>query len=168
MAVNTNKKKEANNKPSIGEFRKILRELGGNLSKVAEYFGVYRGTVYKWRDEDPAFMAAIRDERTRLLDEVLTTSRVVALGVPKMDYEYDENGEPIYDNMGRPIRKMVGWAVPPDANMLRYFMNIYGRYDKIGFTEEDGATIPQVKEGINIHNWIELRNEGVGQNKKKV
>lgn len=146
-------------KPSLEAFRRAVRAMGGNLSKVAESFGVSRGTIYNWRDSDPEFMAAIRDERVRLYDESLQTSRIVALGIPKYDYERDANGELMLDDKGKPVRKMVGWAVPPDPNMLRYFMNLYGRYDKIGYTDEDGAAVPVVQEGINIRSWIELRNE---------
>lgn len=150
-------------KPSLEAFRRSVRAMGGNLSKVAESFGVSRGTIYNWRDSDPDFMAVIRDERTRLYDEALQTSRVVALGIPKYDFEYDINGEPVMDENGKPIRKMVGWAVPPDPNMLRYFMNLYGRYDKIGFTDDDGSSVPLVREGVNIKSWIELRNENKEQ-----
>lgn len=158
-------------KPSIEQFRKAVKELGGNLSKVADAFGVARGTIYQWRDNDPEFLQAIKDERAKLFDEVLATSRVVALGIPKYDYETDENGEIIYGLDGRPMRRMVGWAVPPDANMLRYFMSIYGKYDKIGFADEEASGVPTVNEGINIQNWIELRNEGKpkkGGHKKRV
>lgn len=158
-------------KPSAEQFRKAVRELGGNLSKVADAFGVARGTVYSWRDNDPEFMQAIKDERAKLFDEVLATSRVVALGIPKFEYETDENGEVLYDKEGRPIKRMVGWAVAPDPNMLRYFMSIYGKFDKIGFTDEDGSGVPTVNEGINIQSWIEIRNEGKpkkGGHKKKV
>lgn len=147
-------------KPSAEQFRKAVRDLGGNLSKVAEAFGVARGTVYSWRDNDPAFMQAIKDERTRLFDECLATSRVVALGIPKYEWETDINGEIIYDDNGNPIRRMVGWAVAPDPNMLRYFMSVYGKYDKFGFTDEDGTGLPAVNEGIDIHSWLEVRNEG--------
>lgn len=158
-------------KPSVEEFRRVIRELGGNLSKVAEFFKVTRGTVYNWRDNDPEFMNVIKDERTRLFDEALSTARVVALGVPKYDFEYDAMGEPVLDVSGRPIKRMVGWSVPPDANMLRFFMQQYGKYDKFGYDDEEAGDVPLVKNGININNWLELRNSEEpkkrGRKKKK-
>jgi hypothetical protein len=155
----TNKQRSNRDRPNATEFRIAVRELGGNLTKVAERFGVNRCTIYKWRDDDPEFMSAIRDERLRLFDESMATSRVVALGVPKYDYEYDANGEPMLDDYGRPIKRMVGWNVPPDPNMLRFFLTTYGKYDKIGYDDEDTG-VPAAKEGVDIRNWIELRNEG--------
>lgn len=155
-------------KPSAEAFQKAVKDLGGNLSKVADYFGVSRGVIYQWRDKDPKFKTAIRDERTKLFDEVLATSRIVALGIPKYEYEVDANGEQVYDSKGNPIRRMVGWAVPPDGQMLRYFLSVYGRYDVIGFTLEDGEAdgIPAINEGVDIAAWISLRNEGVKDNEK--
>lgn len=155
-------------KPSAEAFQKAVRELGGNLSKVADYFGVSRGVIYQWRDKDPAFMSAIKDERTKLFDEVLATSRIVALGIPKFDWEVDINGEPVLDARGNPIKRMVGWLVPPDGNMLRYFLSVYGRYDVVGFSDVgDGEGVPPVKEGVSISSWIELRNEGKSEEKPK-
>lgn len=155
-------------KPSAEAFRKAVKELGGNLSKVAEYFGVSRGAVYQWRDKDPKFKAAIKDERTKLFDEVLATSRIVALGIPKYEYEVDANGEPVYDSKGNPIRRMVGWAVPPDGQMLRYFLSFYGRWDAAGLLdEEELGGVPMVQEGVDITQWISIRNEGGEKPRKK-
>lgn len=146
-------------KPSAEEFRRAVRELGGNLTRVADLFGVSRCTLYKWRDEDPEFYSVIKDERARLFDESLATSRIVAMGIPKYDYEYDADGEVAVDAAGRPVKKMVGWNVPPDGNMLRYFMSLYGKYDKIGFTDEEQDDVPAVQNGVSIKDWIELRNK---------
>lgn len=155
----TKKQRSNRDRPNATVFRIAVRELGGNLTKVAERFGVNRCTIYKWRDDDPEFMSAIRDERLRLFDECLATSRVVGLGIPKYDYEYDINGEPVCDELGRPVKRMVGWSVPPDPNMLRHFLLTYGKYDKIGYDDNDSG-VPAAKEGVDIRNWLELRNEG--------
>lgn len=155
-------------KPSAEAFQKAVKDLGGNLSKVADYFGVSRGVIYQWRDKFPEFKDAIKDERTKLFDEVLATSRIVALGIPKYEYEVDANGEQVYDSNGKPVKRMVGWAVPPDGNMLRYFLSVYGRYDVIGFTMEgDAEGVPAIKEGVDISQWISLRNEGKTEDKPK-
>lgn len=156
-------------KPSAEAFQKAVKELGGNLSKVAEYFGVCRAVIYQWRDKDPEFRAAIKDERTKLFDEVLATSRIVALGIPKYEYEVDANGEQLYDSKGNPRRRMIGWAVPPDGQMLRYFLSVYGKYDIFGFTVEEGDAdvVPAIREGVNICDWIEVRNSGEGKPVKK-
>lgn len=152
-------------KPTAAAFKKAVKELGGNLSKVAEYFGVSRPTIYDWRDSDPKFKAAIKGERFKLFDEVLTTSRIVALGIPKYEYEVDANGNQVYDDSGKPVRRMVGWISPPDGNMLRYFLSVYGKFDKIGFTDEEGGDVPAVVNGVNIEQWIQIRNEGTKEEK---
>ena len=155
--------------PSAENFQKAVKQLGGNLSKVADYFGVSRMVIYQWRDKYPEFRDAIKDERTKLFDEVLQTSRIVALGIPKYEYETDANGEVLYDKDGNPRRRMIGWAVPPDGQMLRYFLSVYGKYDLFGFTVEDGDpdVVPAIKEGVNICDWLEVRNAGQGKPVKK-
>lgn len=154
-------------KPSAEAFRKAVQLLGGNLTKVAEYFGVSRGAIYLWRDSDPKFKRAIKDERTKLFDEVLSTSRIVALGIPKFEWEKDENGDQVYDENGRPRRVMVGWNVPPDGNMLRYFLGIYGREDYVGCMDEASGDVPSIQNGVSIDKWIELRNGGGEEEEKK-
>ena len=158
------KRKVTNNanvskKPNEKDFRAIVKALGGNLTKVADYYGVSRQTIYDWQDADPALKSVVRDERTKLFDEVLATSRVVALGIPKYEHESDPNtGEVLYDENGKPKKIMVGWAVYPDSNMLRYFMSKLGKKDGFGDEpEDDGFT---VKNGVNIRAWIQKENEG--------
>lgn len=70
-------------KPDIETFRKVLRNSGGNLTKLAATFKVARKTVYEWAKEDSDFKDAISDERGSLVDECLVSARVLALGIPE-------------------------------------------------------------------------------------
>ena len=103
-------------KPDIETFRKVLRNSGGNLTKLAATFKVARKTVYEWAKEDSDFKDAISDERSSLVDECLVSARVLALGIP----EKDENGN------------FVGWRDRPDGNMLRYLLSTLGRNEGFG------------------------------------
>lgn len=147
-------------KPTLPDFAKVVRALGGNLTKVAEHYNINRSTIEYWRNHDPRFKQVIKNERCRMFDEALATSRIVALGVPKYEFVVDANGNQIYDAQGNPVQRMIGWAVAPDPNMLRYFMGVYGKYDQIGFADNDEGDVPQVINGINIENWIQLTNAG--------
>ena len=157
----------ASKRPSAGVFQKVVAELGGNLTKVAQYFGVARSTVYSWIEADPSFATALKDERLKVFDEVLGTARIVALGIPKYEWATGPDGELEYDESGRPLRRMVGWSVPPDSNMLRFFMSIYGHYDRIGFTDDGCGDVPEVNEGVSISAFVEMRNEGKKADRQK-
>lgn len=146
-------------RPTVEAFRAAVKTLGGNLTKVADYFGVNRCTLYDWQEADPEFKQVVKDERMKLFDEVLVTSRVVALGVPKYDYETDPlTGEVMLDESGKPRRVMIGWSVAPDPNMLRYFMGKLGRKEGFGDEPEDDGLV--VKNGVSIKAWIQKENEG--------
>lgn len=153
-------------KPSIGEFRRALKACNGSLTKVAEFFGVQRSLIYVWRDKDEEFASAIKDVRMQVFDESLSTARVVALGIPKYEYDTDEDGNVLYDDNGKPIRRMAGWKVPPNPDMLKMLITLYGKYDKFGFEDDSGKGIPAVKNGVDIKDWIALRNEGRKKKKK--
>ncbi len=163
MKKTAHKKKKVTNgprkKPSKELFQRVLKELGGNLTKLADYFGVSRSIIYVWMEQDPSFKTIVRDERSKLFDAVLDTSRVVALGIPKYEYETDFNGEILTDENGRPKKVMVGWSVPPDPNMLRYFMSKLGRRDGFGEDPMDDDET-SVKNGVSIRAWIQKENEG--------
>lgn len=103
-------------KPDIETFRKVLRNSGGNLTKLAATFKVARKTVYEWAKDDSDFKDAISDERGSLVDDCLVSARVLALGIP----EKDENGN------------FVGWRDRPDGNMLRYLLSTLGRNEGFG------------------------------------
>lgn len=126
-------------KPDIETFRKVLRNSGGNLTKLAATFKVARKTVYEWAKEDSDFKDAISDERGSLVDECLVSARVLALGIP----EKDENGN------------FVGWRDRPDGNMLRYLLSTLGKKEGFGEVQELDEDIPEnPKHGINIDSWI--------------
>lgn len=118
-------------KPTFKQFEKAISKYGGNLTKVAESFRVSRTCMYKWVNDDPKFKEAVDDARMRLFDECLSTARVVAMGVPKV-----ESG------------KMVGWNQYPDSSMLRYLMSSLGK--KEGFGESVDVTTGGEKIGVNL------------------
>lgn len=146
-------------KPSVADFRKALRDKMGNLTKVAEAFHISRGTLYNWTRDDPEFKAALKDERGQLFDECLGVARIVALGVPAYEYRLDANGNAIYDERGRPIREMTGWASRPDPNMLRYFMEKLGKKEE-GFEEAvEEEEDMNLNRGVKVKAWIYKENE---------
>lgn len=100
--------------PALENFREAMNKGGGNISLVAKAFGVSRGTVYSWMKE-PEYKQVLDDARGSFFDEVLSTSRHVALGIPDI-----QNG------------KLIGWIVPPDSGMLRYLLGTLGRNEGFG------------------------------------
>ena len=108
-------------KPKIEAFRTAVEKYGGNLTKVAEAFSTSRTNLYKWLKADEEFQMVVDDARGKMFDECLSTARVLALGVAKV-----EGG------------KVVGWEEKPDGNMLRYLLGTLGR--KEGFGESIDVT----------------------------
>ena len=125
-------------KPDIETFRKVLRNSGGNLTKVAATFKVARKTIYQWAKEDSEFKDAISDERGALVDECLVSARVLALGIP----EKDEKGN------------FVGWRERPDGYMIRYLLSTLGRNEGFGEESEDADIPTDIDHGITIDSWI--------------
>lgn len=142
-------------KPDVEKFRKVVADCGGNLSSVAKTFKVSRTTINNWMKADPEFKQVVSDERGNLFDACLSTSRILALGIPayKEEEYLDENGNV------RVRRVMDGWIERPDSNMLRYLLGVLGRKEE-GFKEEveDGDLIPV--NGIAIRAWIKKENDG--------
>lgn len=110
-------------KPVIEKFTEVMTKAGGNVSAVAKAFGVNRSTVYEWM-QDPEYKQVLDDARGSFFDEVLTTSRVVARGIPDI-----QNG------------RQVGWITPPDSGMLRYLLGTLGRLEGFGETIEIKADV---------------------------
>lgn len=116
-------------RPSLEEFKKVVRQYRGNLSRVAEAMHVDRSTVEDWKNYNEEYKQVVRDARLRLFDNCLTTSEVVAMGIPIKDEE----------------GKIIGWEEKPDGNMLRYLMGKLGVSEGFGETsgrsaEEETAT----------------------------
>ena len=146
-------------KPDAETFRRVCNQCAGNISQVAKILGVNRSTVDDWRKNDSEFRSIIRDERMKMFDECVITARMVALGVKKYDFEYDDEGNVVLDDKGNPKKKMVGWEERPDGNMLRYMMSTLGRTEGFGESpvdESDGT----VKSGVPIRAWIMKMNQG--------
>lgn len=109
-------------KPSLSRFKKLAEASNGNITAIAKALKVYRSTVHDWMNNDADFRSVIDNFKGALLDECVTISRAVALGIP----DRDENG------------KFIGWKERPDPSMLRYFMSTLGR--KEGFGESVDIT----------------------------
>lgn len=102
-------------KPKVKKFKEAVERYGGNLTKVAEAFGVSRTMVYNWIKSVPELKEVVDDARMRLFDDCLSTARIVANGIPQV-----EGG------------KIVGWAERPDSNMLRYLLGSLGKSEGFG------------------------------------
>lgn len=108
-------------KPKLETFREAVVKYNGNISKVAEAFGVWRSALYVWMRDDEQFQAVVDDARMKMFDRCLATAEVVANGIPDI-----QNG------------KVVGWVEKPDGNMLRYLLGTLGK--KEGFGESIDIT----------------------------
>ena len=102
--------------PPIEKFKEAMTKYRGNLSQVARAFGVSRHAVYDWIKKEPEFGLIRDDARGEFLDEVISTARIVALGIPLKD----DNGN------------FAGYQVPPDGSMLRYLLSTLGRTESFG------------------------------------
>ena len=110
-----------------------MTKYRGNLSQVARAFGVSRHAVYDWIKKEPDFGLVRDDARGEFLDEVISTARVVALGIPLKD----DNGN------------FAGYQVPPDGSMLRYLLSTLGRTE--GFGEHiDVTTDGKALSGVTL------------------
>ncbi|MBQ9639136.1 MAG: helix-turn-helix domain-containing protein [Bacteroidales bacterium] len=131
--------KTAYKKPKVSDLTKALEKTGGNLTDAAKLLGCNRSTLRTWAHDDEEFAEAISASRKQMLDQCITTARLVAQGIPLM-----ENG------------RFVGWQVTPDSNMLRYLMSTLGRDEEFG----ESMTIRHTTdEGVDIGCWIEREIE---------
>lgn len=120
-------------KPSLDEFRELLRKSGGNLTKAAALIGVTRQTVWGWAKSDPEYQEVVKDERKKIFDKCLDVAYAVALGVPKLNHN----------------KEFIGWEEKPDSNMLRYLLSTLGRDE--GFGEKHDVNLEgQLPTAINI------------------
>lgn len=122
-------------KPSLKEFKAVLKKTRGNLTNTAELLGVVRSTLWQWAKLDEDFAEAIKDVRKGKLDQFVTTAELLALGIPDIDPE---------------TKKVVGWVEKPDGLMLRYFMSTLGRDE--GF----GENLDVTTNGKDISNTIQV------------
>ena len=142
-------------KPELEVFRQVVSDLGGNLSAVAKRLNCDRSTIWHWMKDDPAFNQVVKDERGKLYDECVATSRILAKGIPAYEDALDDNGNPILDKNGKRVKKFAGWIERPDPNMLRYFMGSLGAREGFHGVDED-----TVKNGVSIKAWIQKMNDG--------
>lgn len=109
-------------KPEFQKFKEIADACQGNLTKIAQYFGVSRQTVYNWCGSDKDYREVIDDYKMRLYDDALTAARALCVGVPKIN----ERGQ------------FVGWIERPDPNTVRYILGTLGKNE--GFTDRHDIT----------------------------
>lgn len=110
---------------SIEMFRKALQLNGGNLSKAAQALNVSRSQLYKQCEKHEDWKEALDDSRGAFLDDCLSSARVLALGVG----EYEEVFDP---ELGKKVRKMVGWRNMPNSDMLRFLIARLGAKEGFG------------------------------------
>jgi len=134
-------------KPTLSEFQEIASKTGGTISAMASHFGVIRKTIYVWCKEDADFQAVIDDERGKILDECIYTSRVLSRGIPIK--EKDENG--------KETSRIVGWIERPDSGMIKYLMSTLGRNEGFGESLDVKAEVT-TKGSIDINSWLTMNN----------
>lgn len=129
--------------PDLETFRRAVRQYRGNLSKVADAFGVTRTTVGNWR-RDPEYAAVVEDARKRLFDDCLSSAEVLAKGV----LAYNEETDP---ETGEKKKVVVGWQRPPDGNMLRYLIGFLGRDEGFDPNPEQGRAQTDIVPTVNVN-----------------
>lgn len=122
--------------PDIETFREVVNKYRGNLSRVAESFGVTRTTVENWKKKSPEHTQVVQDARMKMFDNVLGTAEILALGIP----DRDENG------------KFVGWVERPDPSIVKYILGSLGKKegfgDSIDITTNGKDIVPQIEVQI--------------------
>lgn len=122
--------------PDIETFREVVKKCRGNLSRVAESFGVTRTTVENWKKKSPEHTQVVQDARMKMFDNVLGTAEILALGIP----DRDENG------------KFVGWVERPDPSIVKYILGSLGKKegfgDSIDITTNGKDIVPQIEVQI--------------------
>lgn len=106
--------------PDLDIFRTVVKKCRGNLTKVAEAFGVSRVTVTVWMNTNDEWKQVVRDARMRLFDDCLLSAELLSAGIPAKD----EDG------------KFVGWIEKPDGQMVRYLLSTLGAKEGFGDTLE--------------------------------
>lgn len=102
-------------KPKLEDFTEALRRAGGNVSRVADFFGVSRVAAYDWIKKDPKFRKALDDQRGRTLDSLVNTALALAQGIPLL-----KDG------------KRVGWKEEPNWKVLTYLIGKLGQNEGFG------------------------------------
>lgn len=141
--MHVREKTNKNMKPTIENFNEVSKSCKGNISKIAESFQVTRSTIHRWANTDEAFKDVIDDNKGALLDECITTSRIVALGIA----EKDEHGN------------FLKWIEKPDPSMLRYFMSTLGRKEGFGDNVDLTTNGKDLQGSISIDKWLKLNLE---------
>ena len=114
-------------RPKIQEFEAACERARGNLTKVAEAFGVDRVTIYNWCKSNPKFQKALDNQRGKTLDALVNTAVSMAQGIPKI-----KDG------------KRVGWKEEPNAKVLMYLIG------KLGYHEGFGDKVDITSNGESI------------------
>lgn len=117
-------------KPKLEDFTEALRRAGGNVSRVADFFGVSRVAAYDWIKKDPKFKKALDDQRGRTLDALVNTALSLAHGIPLL-----KDG------------KRVGWKEEPNWRVLTYLIGKLGQNegfgDKVDITSNGESIKPE-------------------------
>ena len=127
-------------KPSLELFKEALAKTGGNLTNTATLLRCERNSITRWAKNDAEFAMAIEESKKRMLDTFVDTARIVAMGKMILDDK----------------KQFVGWEVPPDPQMLRYFISTLGRDEGYG---EQVTVNHTVDEGVDISRWIQKEIE---------
>jgi len=85
-----------------------LRQEGSIIQEIADSIGVHIATLYRWRDEHPAFNDLWLDEEDRLIEKVGASLLKRALGFEyeevKATGHLDEKGEFVADKIERVMK----------------------------------------------------------------
>lgn len=102
--------------PPIEKFKEAMIKYRGNLSQVARAFSVSRHAVYDWMKKNPEYKEVLDDARGEFLDDVISTARLLATGIPLKDADGN----------------FAGYQIPPDPSMCRFILSTLGRSDGFG------------------------------------
>ena len=126
--------------PPIEKFKEAMKIHRGNLSQVARAFGVSRHAVYDWINKNSEYKSVLDDARGEFLDDVISTARLLATGIPLKDSDGN----------------FAGYQIPPDPSMCRYILSTLGRNDGFGERIDVKADVTTKERLISVQEAREI------------
>jgi len=98
-------------RPSDDVLHKLIKDSGGNLSRVAEAASVSRAAVSLWVQASPEIQQLLQDIRDERVDDAEDSVGKLIRGIPKLD----ANGE------------FIGWVQRPDTELIKFILLTLGQ-----------------------------------------
>lgn len=101
--------------PTFCEQAKKLCRLGATDIEIADFFAVNVATLYRWKNDHPAFCEALKEGKAEADARVVDSLYHRAVG-----YSFDS--EKVFQFQGKVIRAPVREHVPPDTTACIFWL----------------------------------------------